>query len=472
MTQTIEPTPRTTHRAKESIPQPILRAPGPRGLPIVGNAPMLWQDPLGNAVRGHRDFGDVVRLEFGPYRYYLVADVDAIKHVLVDNNKNYVKSRNYQGLKLVLGDGLVTSDGEHWRRQRKLAQPAFLKRRIEAFAAPMVRLAEETAAAWDRRAPAEPVDVHDEMMKLTFRIVGRTLFEADFGGMTDRVGPLIDTLLHFANDYAESLVRIPTWLPTRKNREFRRALAEVDRMVAELITARQRSGEEREDLLGLLMSSTDEEGRMSARQLRDEVLTLVMAGHETTANALSWTLYLLSLHPEVDRRLEQELDAVLSGPPTLEDVPKLAFTERVIRESMRLLPPVWAFERDALEDDVLAGYRIEKGSTVGVATYALHRHPDHWDNPEGFDPDRFLPERSAGRARFAYLPFGGGPRLCIGMGMAMMEAVLVLATLRRRYRFELVPGHRVELDPSVTLRPRHGIRMWCKPRGKGPVSAA
>jgi cytochrome P450 len=439
----------------------------------LGNALMLWKDPAGNSVRAGRDYGDVVRLQLGPYRYYLVTDVDAIKHVLVDNNKNYVKSRNYQGLKLILGDGLVTSDGDHWRRQRKLAQPAFLKRRIDAFAEPMVRLAEDTAASWDRLAPGAPVDVHEEMMKLTFRIVGRTLFDMDFGGMSDRVGSVIHTLLHYANDYAESLIRIPTWLPTAKNREFKRAMAEIDRLVSDIVGARRASGEEREDLLGLLMSSTDEQGRMSERQLRDEVLTLVMAGHETTANALSWTLHLLSQHPSVDRRLEAELDEVLGGrAPTLEDLPKLAFTDRVVRESMRLYPPAWAFERDALEDDVLAGYRIEKGSTVGVITYALHRHPGHWENPEGFDPDRFLPERSASRARYAYLPFGGGPRLCIGMGMAMMEAVLVLATLRQRYRFELVPGHPVELDPSVTLRPKHGIRMWLRQRAEPGVRTA
>ncbi len=443
-----------------------LRPPGPAGLPLVGNARMLWEDQLGNAIRALADYGDITRLRFGPFRYYLVYDVDAIKHVLIDNNKNYVKSRNYQGLKLVLGDGLVTSDGELWRRQRKLAQPAFVKRRIEAFAEPMARASEDLLAAWDRMPDGAAIDVHDAMMKLTFRIVGRTLFDAELGGAGDRIGPLIETLIHYANDYAESLIRLPPWLlPTKRNRDFIRAKAEVDRIVKGIIDGRRRSGQEREDLLGLLMSATDEAGRMSEQQLRDEVVTLAMAGHETTANALSWTFHLLSLHPEIDRRLEAELDAVLGGrTPALEDLPKLAFADRVIRESMRLYPPVWAFERDALEDDVLCGYRVEGGSTIGVATYALHRHPDHWENPEGFDPDRFLPERSAGRSRFAYLPFGAGPRQCIGMGMALMEALVVLATLRQRYRLELVPGHEVKLDPSVTLRPTKGIRMWLRRR--------
>ncbi|HEY8427999.1 MAG TPA: cytochrome P450 [Sandaracinaceae bacterium] len=442
------------------------RPPGPPGLPLVGNVPMLWRDQLENALRMHDEYGDVVRLKFGPFRYYLVSDIDAIKHVLVDNNKNYVKSRNYQGLKLVLGEGLVTSDGELWRRQRKLAQPAFVKKRIEAFAEPMARLSEEQLAEWDRLPDGSIVDVHDAMTRLTFRIVGRTLFDTELGKEGDRIGPLIATLIHYANDYAESLVRVPPWaLPTRRNREFLRAKREVDRIVAEIVEARRASGEEREDLLGLLMSATDEQGRMSEKQLRDEVLTLAMAGHETTANALGWTFYLLSLHPEIDRRLEEELDEVLGGrTPQLADLPQLAFTDRVIRESMRLYPPAWAFERDAIADDVIAGYPIEAGSTVGIVTYVLHRHPRHWDNPEGFDPDRFLPERSAGRSRFAYLPFGAGPRQCIGMGMALMEAVIVLATLRQRYRLELVPGHRVELDPSVTLRPKNGIRMWLRRR--------
>lgn len=441
------------------------RPPGPKGLPWIGNVPTLWQDQLVSAVRAMEDHGDFVALRFGPYRYYLVYDVDAIKHVLVDNNKNYVKSRNYQGLKLVLGKGLVTSDGELWRRQRKLAQPAFLRRRVEAFAEPMARMSEEHAERWSRLGDGAVVDVHEEMMRLTLRIVGRTLFDVELGHDADRIGPRIATLIHYANEYAMALVRLPTWLPTRRNREFHRALRSIDTVIYDIVEIRRNSGREHDDLLGLLMSATDEDGRMSEQQLRDEVMTLIGAGHETTANALSWTFYLLSLHPGVDARLEDELDAVLGGrTPTLEDLPQLPLVERIIKESMRLYPPAWAFERDALDDDVLGGWPIEKGATIGIIPYGLHRHPKHWDNPEGFDPDRFLPERSAGRPRYAYLPFGGGPRQCIGMGMALMEAAVVLATLRQRHRLELVPGQRVELDPSITLRPAAPIRMRLRPR--------
>jgi cytochrome P450 len=447
-------------RNGSSLPIP----PGPRGVPYLGNLSLLWNDPLGNVIRLHRDYGDVIRLSYGPYVYYLVHDLDAIKHVLIDNNKNYVKSRNYLGLKLVLGDGLVTSDGDLWRRQRKLAQPAFLRKRIEAFADPIVKLTEEHIARWDRLADGAAIDAHESMLNLTFRIVGRTLCDLDFQRDASRMGPLFDTLIHFANDYAEALVKLPTWLPLPRNIQFNRALREMDRLVSEVIAQRRRGGDH-EDLLGLLMSATDEHGRMNEKQLRDEVVTLVAAGHETTATNLSFTLYLLSLHPDVDRRVEAELDRVLGGrAPTIEDLPKLEEIDRVIKESMRLYPPAWAFERDAVAADTLAGYPIEKGATVGVATYSLHRHPKYWENPEGFDPDRFLPERSANRPRFAYIPFGAGPRQCIGMGMALMESALVLATIRQRYRLELVSGASLTLDPSVTLRPKGGLKMRLRRR--------
>lgn len=440
------------------------RPPGPKGHPVIGHVHLLWKDPLHNLLEASRDHGDLVRFDFGPFPYYLVNDVDAVKRVLIDNNRAYVKSRNYEGLKLILGEGLVTSDGELWRRQRKLAQPAFLKRRIDAFGPPIARYAAEMADAWEAER-GEALDVHEEMMKLTFRIVGKTLFDKDLAHEADAIGPTVSVLIHFANDWAESLLRLPTWLPLPRNFEFRRAMASLDRLVSDIVETRRATGDEREDLLGLLMSATDEQGRMDEQQLRDEVITLVMAGHETTANLLSWTWYLLSRHPETDRALEAELDAVLGGRlPTVEDLPKLELTDRVVRESLRLYPPAWAFERDSIEDDELCGYPIPAGSTLGISPYALHRHPDHWDNPEGFDPDRWLPDAAKARNRFAYLPFGAGPRQCIGLGMALMEAKLVIATLRQRHHLALVPGHRVELDPAVTLRPKHGMRMTVRPR--------
>ncbi|MCC6875736.1 MAG: cytochrome P450 [Sandaracinaceae bacterium] len=439
------------------------RAPGPLGVPLLGNVLALWSEPLRLLLEAHRDYGDIVRFNFGPHPFYLVNDVGAIRRVLIDNAKGYVKSRNYQGLKLVLGEGLVTSEGELWRRQRRLAQPAFLNTRIGTFAGPMARLCEAQADLWERLPEGAVVDVHEAMSALTFRIVGRTLLDADFGGEADHVGPVMKTLISFANDWVEAPVKIPTWVPTPANLRFKRAKRIVDDLVLGVIEDRRRCGEEKEDLLGLLMSATDEGESMSETQLRDEVVTLVMAGHETTANALSFTWYLLSLHPAIDRRLAEELDHVLGGrAPALDDLPKLELTERVIREAMRLYPPAWAFERSPIEGDELCGYAIEPGSTVGIAPWTLHRHVRHWPDPEGFDPDRFLPEASKERSRFAYLPFGAGARQCIGMGMAIMEAKIVLATLRQRFRLDLVPGHRVELDPSVTLRPKNGVKAWLR----------
>jgi cytochrome P450 len=436
-----------------------------REAPVLSGVPFFnlfeaWHDPLGLFMRSQRAYGDVARFRAGSFWFYFVNDVTAIHHILVDNAKNYTKSRNYRGLKLFMGEGLVTSEGDHWRRQRKLAQPAFHRERLASFADVM---AKDTVAMLDRWAtePARIVDVHEEMMRLTLRIVGRTLFGCDVDGDAKEVGKALTFGLHFTNDYVESLLPLPLWVPTPKNLRFSRAKETLDKLVYRIIDER-RNGEKKDDLLGMLMEATDEEtGRgMSNKQLRDEVITLVVAGHETTATALTWTWYLLSRHPEVERPVQAEVATVLGGRAVVfEDVAKLVYTRMVVEEAMRLYPPVWIFERQAIADDVVAGFRLPKGAIVGISPYALHRHPAHWSNPEGFDPERFTAERSEGRPRFAYLPFGGGPRQCIGNGFAMMETVILLATIASRARLELVPGHPAVPDPLVTLRPKHGMRM-------------
>ena len=457
------------HEQTES-PRPR-RAPGPRGVPLFGNTLGAWKDVLKLMFQSWQAHGDIVRFKFGPYDYLFINDPDAIRHVLVDNNKNYTKSRNYHGLKLVLGEGLVTSEGDHWRRQRKLAQPAFHRDRLASFAQTMVA---DTSALLDRWAAkdGEVMDVHAEMMRLTFRIVGRTLFSTDVEGESERIGPAITVAMHHANDYAESLVRIPPWVPTPGNFRFKRAMRDLDELVLRIIGERRAAKGAGDaspslaagphDLLSMLMDARDEETRaqMTDRQLRDEVLTLVLAGHETTANLLTWTWYLLSKHPDAARRVYAEVRAVLGErKPALEDLPKLTYTTMVINESMRLLPPVWAFERQAIAADTLGGFDVPAGAIVGIAPYCLHRHPRYWENPEGFDPERFAQGRGEGRPRYAYLPFGGGPRQCIGNGFAMMEAQIILAMIAQRHRLELVAGHPVELEPTVTLRPKHGMRM-------------
>jgi cytochrome P450 len=449
-------------RERVSAPLPRPRPAGPRGLSLVRHQLAILRDPLSGLHEVTSRYGSFVRLDWGPLVFWLANDPDAIKHVLVDNAKAYHKSRNYDGLRLALGRGLVTSEGELWRKQRKLVAPAFTPGRVSRYVPSFVKAAEDASDAWRAGTDRTRTDVHHDMMSLTFRIVGQTLFGTELGADSERIGPAFEEVLRFAEDYSMSLVRIPHRWPTPANRRFDRALGELDALVARIVRERrERLAKGHEDVLAALLAARDEDGHpMDEQQLRDEVLTLVGAGHETTANALSFTLYLLSLHPDWERRVVEEIGRV-SGDrvPSTEELAKMTLLERVIEESMRLLPPVWGFERQALERDEVLGHPIEKGHILGVSTWTLHRMPQHWENPEGFDPDRFLPERKKERPRFAYVPFGAGPRICIGAGFAMLEAKAILAVLLRRFRFEVASGYRLEPEPLVTLRPKGGIPM-------------
>ena len=459
-----------------------LVAPGPRGLPYFGSVFPAWRDPLSFFTSVQKDHGDVVRLKFGPYVYYLVSDPDVVKHVLVDNPKGYTKSRNYAGLKIMLGEGLLTSEGDHWRKQRKLAQPAFHRDKLAAFADQMSKATRDMLARWKAEPTgAEVFDIHVEMMRLTFRIVGLTLFSADVDGDAKEVGQALDVAMHWANAYAESMFPIPPSIPTPANLRFKKAKKTIDDVVFRLIAERRAqaavSGEFGNDLLGMLMAATGDpeasaEARagMSDQELRDEIITMILAGHETTANLLSWTFHLLARHPEIDQRVPEEAVRVLGDrDPVLEDVKSLSYTRLVIEEGLRLYPPAWVFERQAIAADTLGGYPIEKGAIIGICPYVIHRHPDHWEDPERFDPERFLPERSAGRARYAYIPFGGGPRTCVGNHFAMMEAQILLAMIVREQRLDLVASQPAVLDPVITLRPKTGIKVTRTP---APSSAA
>ena len=385
--------------------------------------------------------GDVVGLRFAHAPYFLVNSAETAHRVLVENNRNYVKSPNYKGLKLVLGDGLVTSEGEVWRRQRRLSQPAFHRERVASFVAAMVDETDRMLARWDEKV-GEVIDVHAEMMKLTLRIVARTLFSTVVGAEADEIGDAVGVAIHHANDYAEAIIKPPQWLPLPKNFRFKRSMKTLDALVFRIIDARRRGeNTEAKDLLALLMAATEDGRGMTDQQLRDEVMTLAMAGHETTANALAWTFYLLSRDPEVERKLRHDVRATLGDrAPLAEDAPKLKYASLVVHESMRLFPPVWALERQSIADDVIGGCHVPARSLIAISPFLLHRHRAYWENPEGFDPERFTPERSEGRPRFAYLPFGGGPRQCIGMGFAMIEAQMLLARITQRFRLELLPG--------------------------------
>lgn len=433
--------------------------PGPRGKLFSGSLYDAWEDPLGLFLRGTREHGDFVNFRFAWLSYYLIADADAAHHVLVENAKRYHKSPNYRGLKVMLGDGLLTSEGELWRRQRKLAQPAFHRESLVSFAEAMVGSTEQLIARW-HDADGGRFDLHDEMMRLTFRIVGKTLLSTDLEAEASEFGASLNVALRWANEYVESVVRLPPWVPTPNNLRFRRAQRAIEGVIGRVVAQRRADPTPRKDLLAMLMAATDDStGQgMSDKLLRDELLTLTLAGHETTANALSFVFYLLSQHPEIAVRARAEVDDVLAGnAPTLGDLPRMPYVRAVIEESLRLYPPAWVVERQNLEPDELGGYPIPKGSIVGISPYALHRNPRYFPEPERFDPGRFLGPSE--RPKLAFMPFGGGPRVCIGNAFAMMEMQLIVPMILAHFDLALAPGFALTLDPSVTLRPKHGVLM-------------
>jgi cytochrome P450 len=445
----------------------------------LGALPKLRENPLRFLTDLAHRHGDVVEFRVGPYRCVFLRHPDAVKHVLVDNNHNYDKqTRGYDVLRAFLGNGLLTSEGDFWRRQRRIAQPAFHRKRIAGFASTIVDDTQEMLDRWDHTAGlGHTLDVAHEMMTLTLRIVATTLFTTDVKRVSEEVGNAVTVLNEWADKTLDSLW--PIGFPTPGNLRARGFAKRLDVIIADII-ARRRRGEQgdAQDLLAMLMEAKDAdtgEG-MTDRQLRDEVMTIFLAGHETTANALAWTFYLLSTHPHVERRVREELDRVLGDrPPALEDLGQLRYLKQVLEESMRLYPPAWTIDRHTIDDDIVMGYRIRKDSLLLVSPFVTHRHPAFWPNPEGFDPERFAPELEEARPRYAYFPFGGGPRMCIGSNFAMMEAQLITASVLQRFRPWLVPGHPVELQPLITLRPRYGLEMGLapmRPAARGTLDAA
>ena len=425
--------------------------------------PEMRRDPLRVFAELTEKFGHVVRLK-GLWTSYQLTHPRDIEHVLQNNSQNYRKGRQYREFRASLGNGLLISDGEFWRRQRRLAQPAFHRQRINAFGGMMTTATEEMLARWQVYASSgEPFNVVTEMMRLTLRIVGSTIFGTDLSADTEQIARSLDIARAHAIRRMWQPVKLPVTFPTRANRAFLRAIRESEQVIYRMIEARRRGEVATDDLLSLLMRARDEETgeAMSDEQLRAEAVTILTAGHETTALALSWTWYLLAQHPEAEARLHAELDAALEGrrAPTVADLPNLSYTRMVVEEALRLYPPVWIIGRTAIAGDEIGGYRVEADSEIMMCQYVTHRHPEFWDEPDKFDPERFLPERVAARPRYAYFPFGGGPRQCIGNNFALMEAQLVLATVASRYRLRLAPGQRVEPEASITLHPRHGIRM-------------
>jgi cytochrome P450 len=453
----------------ESV-SPHRRPPGPRGVPILGLLPAVRRDPTGVFMRAAQRFGDVVYFKILNRRGFLISNPADVRHVLQDNARNYHKSPLYQKLRMTLGNGLLTSEDDFWLRQRRIAQPAFHRQRVAALANVMADAAREAAAHWQTVASeGRPVDVAEEMMRLTRTVVLRALLGADLGPFADTIDDAWVVINQRIGESFWSMGFTDRW-PTASYRRFTAARAVLRCAVDHVINERRRRPSDSVDLLSMLLSARDEEtGQgMTDEQVRVEVTTFLLAGQETTSLALTWTWYLLSQHPAARLRLEQELDSVLHGrPPEYSDLANLPYTRMVIDEAMRLYPPAWGFSRQAMGDDRLGGYHLPRGWMAFVIPYVIHRLPAYWPDPETFDPERFSPERSADRPKFAYIPFGAGPRQCIGNQFALIEAQLSVATLAQGFRLHLVPEQRVEPWPLITLRPRFGMSMVVERRKMG-----
>jgi len=436
----------------------ITRPPGPEPHFLIGNFPLGRPDPLAVFTGWAREFGDIFYYRAGWIHVYFLNSPELIESVLVTNQQNFRKDRVIQNSRWFLGQGLLTSEGGEWLRQRRLSQPAFHRERLALYARIINGCAEEMLDSWK---DGENRDVHQEMMQLTLRVVAKVLFSVDVKNESKEVAAALNLLMKHSSG---ARMLLPPWvryLPLPFLIRVRRAVRQLDEVVYRIIRERRRSENDNGDLLSMLMSARDEDGsRMTDRQLRDEVMTFLLAGHETTALSLSWAWYLLSGNQAVAVKLHEELARVLDGKnPSFEDLPRLCYTGAVVKESVRLYPPAWSLARTAAEDFEIGGYLVPAGSNVVMSQWIMHRDPRFFPSPEQFDPGRWFEEHTQRLPRFAYFPFGGGPRYCVGASFAMMEATLLLAAIAQRFRLRMVPGHKVVPVPSITLRPKYGIKM-------------
>jgi cytochrome P450 len=433
--------------------------PGPKGGFYFGSGVDFRRDQLGFYESCAREYGDLAATRMGPFRILLIYHPDAIEELLVTRSRDFVKSPGVRLLRPLLGDGLLLSEGDTWLRQRRLVQPAFHRQRVAGYGEVMTAFAGRHVAGWK---DGDVIEVHAEMMALTQAIVAKTLFDADVSGDAHEAGQAARVLAEDFGARLQSFRLVPYWLPTPANLRARRAVRRLDALVHRIIAERRASDEDRGDLLSMLLSAQDADDgtRMTARQVRDEVMTIFMAGHETTAVALSWTWYLLARHPEAEARLADELRDVLGGrAPSVADLPRLRFADMVVTESMRLYPPAYGIGRQAAKATEIAGHSIAPRDILVAPTWVVHRDRRWFEEPEAFRPERWAGDLARRLPRYAYFPFGGGPRQCIGNGFALMEAVLLLAAIAQRFRMTLVPGQRITPTPYITLRPEPGIRM-------------
>jgi cytochrome P450 len=434
--------------------------PGPAGSRIMGVMREFNRDQLGFIERARLEYGDIVWMRFLYVPALFLYHPDHIEYVLTTNQRNFVKAMSLRSnfFQRLVGNGLLTSEGEEWKRQRRLSQPAFHRERVASYGTVMVDYAHRLTSDWKT---GEPRDLHREMMRLTLEIVVQCLFSADVSHDVDHVGSILAELVKPFASMATLKWILNNRLPTPYHFRFHALAKKIDRVVYRIIAERRQSGKDEGDLLSMLLAARDEDGsRMSDRQLRDEVMTLFLAGHETTAITLAWTWYLLSKHPEVERKFHAELEEVIGRrEPTAADLPRLKYTEQIAKECMRLYPPAYGLGREAVNDCEIGGYHISRGTQVFMFQWVTQRDPRFYDRPDEFIPERWTDEFNEHLPKYAYFPFGLGPRACIGTSFAMMEIILVLAAIGQRFRFDLVPDHPVEIYPAMSLRPKDGVKV-------------
>ncbi|HEV2381374.1 MAG TPA: cytochrome P450 [Terriglobia bacterium] len=431
--------------------------PGPKGHWPIGSLPMLGGDGLARIEAWGREYGDIFYFRALSIHVCLISRPDLIEDVLVTQSRNFVHGLALVGNRRFLGDGLLTSEGELWRRQRYLMQPAFHRRSIGRYAEVMVQHAQETLATWRN---GETRDMYCDMTRLALEIVTRVLFDVDIDGHLDRVVAAARAG-QLRNSRGIAPMYALKYFPIPRNLRYLWTIYRLDQVIYRIIRERRASGQLGTDLISMLLQARDEDGTpMSDRQVRDEVVTLIFTGSETVALTLSYVSYLLARHPEVQTRLAEELGAVLGGrAPALEDLPKLTFAEKIIKETLRLYPPVWAFVREAVQPVELGGYALPARTTVVLSQWVSHRDPRYYDQPQEFRPERWTPEFEKQLPKFAYFPFGGGQRTCIGASFAKMETTLLLATMAQKFHLSAAPGFKLELSPSITLQPKRGVSV-------------
>src|SRR5437764_2504193 len=434
------------------------RPPGPEPHFLIGNMPLASRDPLAVLTRWARQYGDIFYYRAAWIHVYFLNHPDLIESVLVRNHPNLLKDRVIQNSRWFFGDGLLTSEGEEWKRQRRLTQPAFHRDRVASYANSMVEYTQRLISAWQE---GETRDIHRDMMRLTLEIVVRCLFSADVSNDVDEVGTTLKELVKPFASQATLKWILNNRLPTPYHFRFHALAEKIDKVIYRIIAERRATAKDEGDLLSMLLAAHDEDGsQMSDRQLRDEAITLFLPGHETTALTLAWASYLIGKHHEAEEKFHAELDEVLGDrEPEVTDLPRLRYTEQIAKESLRLYPPAYGLGREAIDDCEIGGYHVPKGTQVFMFQWATQRDPRFYDEPLEFQPERWTDEFIGRLPKYAYFPFGRGPRACIGASFAMMEIILVLATIGQKFRLELVHDPPVSILPSMSLRPKEGIQV-------------